>query len=344
MKKVEKVSIGRYAFTLNEDAYRKVSEYLNELNGYYAKREGGSEIMEGIEERMAELLLEKCGPGGIVSAEIIDVVISILGRPEVIEETTSDGSSDSGSKNLHYNAKKKLYRDPYSKVLGGVSSGLAAYFNIDTVLVRIIWLLLWFIFSSAGAFTLPVLGGAFIPVVYVVMWIIVPPAKTVQQRCQMRGEDGTLSDLEKSISRGADYVGRKAQEIGRSDFWKTLGRVLGIVIGLILLLIGVSGLMAGALALFGITIFNHDTLLDMGLDWLSGYAPIFAVGVPVVLLKIALILVVFLPFLGMLYGGIQMIFGFKPPRWKPGLIIFIIWMISLIALAVLAVAGIFSVG
>jgi phage shock protein PspC (stress-responsive transcriptional regulator) len=339
MKKVEKVSIGRYAFTLYEEAYRKASEYLDELHNYYSKRESGHEVMEGIEERMAELLLEKCGPGGIVSAEMIEEVISILGRPEVIE----DADSDSSGSNLHYNAKKKLFRDPSSKILGGVSSGLAAYFNIETALVRVIWLVLWFIFSSAGAFTLPVFGGAFIPIVYIIMWIVIPPAKTVQQRCQMRGEDGTLGDLEKNISKGADYVGRKAREIGNSDFWRVLGRALGIIIGIILLIIGVSGLMVGALGLFGITFFN-TTILNLGLDWLSEYAPIFALNVPMMLLKIVTMLVVFLPFLGMLYGGIQLIFGFKPPRWRPGLIIFIIWLISLIALVVLGLAGIFSVG
>lgn len=339
MKKVEKVSIGRYAFTLYEEAYRKASEYLDELNNYYSKRESGHEVMEGIEERMAELLLEKCGPGGIVSAEMIEEVISILGRPEVIE----DADSDSSGSNLHYNAKKKLFRDPSSKILGGVSSGLAAYFNIETALVRVIWLVLWFIFSSAGAFTLPVFGGAFIPIVYIIMWIVIPPAKTVQQRCQMRGEDGTLGDLEKNISKGADYVGRKAREIGNSDFWRVLGRALGIIIGIILLIIGVSGLMVGALGLFGITFFN-TTILNLGLDWLSEYAPVFALNVPMMLLKIVTMLVVFLPFLGMLYGGIQLIFGFKPPRWRPGLIIFIIWLISLIALVVLGLVGIFSVG
>ena len=339
MKKVEKVSIGRYAFTLYEEAYRKASEYLDELNNYYSKRESGHEVMEGIEERMAELLLEKCGPGGIVSAEMIEEVISILGRPEVIE----DADSDSSGSNLHYNAKKKLFRDPSSKILGGVSSGLAAYFNIETALVRVIWLVLWFIFSSAGAFTLPVFGGAFIPIVYIIMWIVIPPAKTVQQRCQMRGEDGTLGDLEKNISKGADYVGRKAREIGNSDFWRVLGRALGIIIGIILLIIGVSGLMVGALGLFGITFFN-TTILNLGLDWLSEYAPVFALNVPMMLFKIVTMLVVFLPFLGMLYGGIQLIFGFKPPRWRPGLIIFIIWLISLIALVVLGLVGIFSVG
>jgi hypothetical protein len=80
------------------------------------------------------------------------------------------------------------------------------------------------------------------------------------------------------------------------------------------------------------------------LDWLSEYAPVFALNVPMMLLKIVTMLVVFMPFLGMLYGGIQLIFGFKPPRWRPGLIIFIIWLISLIALVVLGLVGIFSVG
>ena len=63
MNKVEKVSIGKCAFSLDETAYAKVKKYLDSLNSYYAKMEGGREIMEGIEERMAELLLEKTENG-----------------------------------------------------------------------------------------------------------------------------------------------------------------------------------------------------------------------------------------------------------------------------------------
>ena len=85
MTEVQKVSIGGYAFTLEVGAYAIVKEYLDELNAYYSEREGGSEVMEGIEERMAELLYEKCGDDGVASVEEVQQIIEILGKPSAIE-------------------------------------------------------------------------------------------------------------------------------------------------------------------------------------------------------------------------------------------------------------------
>ena len=85
MKEVERFSLGGYAFTLEQDAASLVADYLGELEKYYDGREGGSEIMEGIEERMAELLLEKAGRDGVCTRGMIEEIIGILGKPEVIE-------------------------------------------------------------------------------------------------------------------------------------------------------------------------------------------------------------------------------------------------------------------
>ena len=85
MKEIEKVSIGGYAFTLDKDAAVLVEKYLKDLGAHYLGQPGGREIMEGIEERMAELLLERCGANGVVTAAHIQGVIGILGRPERIE-------------------------------------------------------------------------------------------------------------------------------------------------------------------------------------------------------------------------------------------------------------------
>ena len=85
MTEVQKVSIGGYAFTLEVEAYNIVKQYLDELNEYYAAREGGTEIMEGIEERMAELLYEKCADDGVASVAEVEDIIATLGKPSAIE-------------------------------------------------------------------------------------------------------------------------------------------------------------------------------------------------------------------------------------------------------------------
>ena len=86
MKPVENVSIGGYVFTVENDACSIAENYLNELESFYLPKKSGSEIMEGIEERMAELLIERCGPQGVVDKSSVEYVISVLGRPEAIEE------------------------------------------------------------------------------------------------------------------------------------------------------------------------------------------------------------------------------------------------------------------
>ena len=88
MTEVQKVSIGGYAFTLEVEAYDIVKRYLDELEAHYSQREGGSEVMEGIEERMAELLYEKCGDDGVASVSHINEVIETLGAGKIDDATT----------------------------------------------------------------------------------------------------------------------------------------------------------------------------------------------------------------------------------------------------------------
>ena len=152
MKQVEYVSIGGYVFSLEDSASRAAKEYLDQLEAFYSRKESGAEVMEGIEERMAELLLEKSGKGGVVTLAMVSDVISVLGRPETIEEETSDASDISGasrvgepgrttspdtgpaeasdctSKNSNKTAsrpRRRLYRDPANGKLAGVCRGLA---------------------------------------------------------------------------------------------------------------------------------------------------------------------------------------------------------------------------
>ena len=361
MKEVERISLGGYAFTLDQDASALASEYLGKLESHYAGREGGAEILEGIEERMAELLRERCGSEGVGSRRQIEEIIDILGRPEDIEE--GDGEAETGSgaarteapspKESKSGTARKLYRDLSDKVVAGVCSGLGAYCNLDTALFRILFV------AGTIAMALPRWHGhwAFhisFPLLYVILWICMPAAKTARQRWEQRGEDGTVNGIQHSVESGAREADRNLGIVPRDE--SKVSRVIAIIAGLILLIISFSGLFAGGVFSFGSGFLRggfghglHDYGL-FGLGRLYGYGmselyesvPALAGLLSTTGMRLLLLLVVFLPFVGILYGALQLLFGFKSPKWHPGLVIFILWLLSVIATGILVAAGFFG--
>ena len=187
MTEVQKVSIGGYAFTLEVEAYAIVKQYLDELEAHYAPLEGGAEVMEGFEERMAELLYEKCADDGVASVAEVQEIIDILGKPSTIEaESDPEPRKESEPDNDKKKAKRRLYRDPVNKMVGGVCSGLGAYFRCDVVLIRIIFIGLTILgcvisYHSRHIDSL----GMFAPLAYLICWIAMPEARTVKQRWEM---------------------------------------------------------------------------------------------------------------------------------------------------------------
>jgi len=373
MKEVERVSLGGYAFTLDADAAALAGEYLGELERHYGGREGGAEILEGIEERMAELLHEKCGRDGVVSRAAVEGIIAILGRPEEIaeegdspDEPADDGNgnpanegtgkakSHSGPDPESPRQKRKLFRDVSDKVVAGVCSGLGAYFQTDKVFFRLL-------FAIGTAVTFFGIGWhkgfsvslqLIFPVLYVILWICMPPAKTVRQRWEQRGEDGSIHGIQQTIENGAREIGDAARSVGQSPVWGRLGKALEKLIGLILLIVGFSGLFAGGVwtlgsGRFGVHsdtrgLFGLGRLYDQGLGELYRTVPDIANVLLQPGTQILLLLVCFLPFLGLLYGGLQLLIGFKSPKWHPGLVIFILWLLSIIAAGILVATGAIS--
>lgn len=327
MTEVQKVSIGGYAFTLEVEAYNIVKQYLDELNEYYAAREGGTEIMEGIEERMAELLYEKCADDGVASVAEVEDIIATLGKPSAIEsEDDPQPQSFVDGTSARPKEKKRFYRDPTNKILGGVCSGLSAYFKCDVVLVRIIFIGLWMLTGALswhvghGSWVFGWNIGSWMPILYIILWIAMPEARTVKQRWEM----------------GVTNPPAGSQPVG-SD----LGRVLRVLIGCLLLIIGVSGLTFGIAAIFGYRLFDWNMLKEV-YDEIAESAPSVLPMLGSVAYKIVLLLIYFLPMLGMVYGGIMMVFNLKSPSWRPGLVIFLLWVIALVVFIVLTIMGFFN--
>ena len=339
MTEIEKVSIGGYAFTLEKAAAEEVGQYLKNLEAHYLGKPGGKEIMEGIEERMAELLLERCGRNGVATMADIQSLIGILGRPERIE------ADDPEPEQAQARPQKKLYRDLENKRIAGVCAGLGNYFNFDVVAMRIIFcvitLALFFTGADEGVWSLSGFAA------YAILWLAMPAARTAQERWAMKGDAGTLDDIQRNIRNGVEEMGDAARR-GMDEVRDTvrghgneLGKIILLVIGIILLLGGVSGLASvSVIGLKGPTLFSAP--LDRFLDELSVDVPIFYDMVNTPWIMVLAVLAVVLPLIGLIYGGIQMIFGFKPPKWRPGLVIFVLWLVVLVVLAVLFAMGVVS--
>ena len=342
MTEVQKVSIGGYAFTLEVEAYEIVKQYLDELNAYYSQREGGAEVMEGFEERMAELLYEKCADDGVASVAEVRDIIAILGNPSAIESDDDPQPKKTANEPASGKPKekKRLFRDPTNKMLGGVCSGLAAYFKCDVVLIRIIFIGLFVLTSvvscRVGNFDRGWTVNLPMPLLYIILWIAMPEARTVQQRWQM----GVTNPPSGTVA-----------PVSGEPWGSSLGRVLRIVIGCLLLLIAVSGLTFGLAAMFGHSLFGWNFMWDTeGVfqgsfqDAVREHAPGMLPMVSSVFYQIALLLTCFLPFVGMLYAGIMMIFDLRTPSWRPGLVIFILWIIALTTFTILTLMGLFHAG
>lgn len=169
MKKVININFQGRVIPIEESAYEILQRYTASLSKLFANEEGKEEIINDIEGRIAELFAETLKKGSTcISDDDINTIINSMGRPEDfdVEETgatnthTAQATVDQGF--AYSNEPKKLFRDENNKVIGGVCSGLANYFGLDPLVIRIITVILFSI--------------AFIP--YLIVWIAVPSSAT----------------------------------------------------------------------------------------------------------------------------------------------------------------------
>ena len=345
MKPVEHVSIGGYVFSLEDDACVAAREYLDELAAFYSKKESGAEVMEGIEERMCELLLEQMVEGGVVTFPMVEKVISTLGRPEAIEEETEgpgdkaqgESAGESATGDDEFKVRRKLYRDPTNGKLAGVCSGLGTYFGIDPSLLRILFVVFSLIglgfFFGHGWLRLP---HYFVPLVYAILWICMPVARTVKQRDELRGEKGTVDAISARIQSSVQEMGEVAENVVRSDFWPGVGRIIAVCIGIVMLVAGVAGVVSLGCLSIGHDFLSNTFVLNRALEEIATETPWMLDILSFPPLVAALAVVVVMPFIWLIYTGVMLLFDLKAPKWHPGLCMLIIWLIALTVLAVLS--------
>ena len=172
MKKVININFQGRIIPIEEDAYEDLKKYVESLRQYFANEEGKEEIINDIENRIAELFSEKlkAGTSVFISEQAVAGIIASIGKPEEFDAdnidlgSTSSASSNKGSSftGSGFEPRGSLFRNENDKILGGVCSGLGSYLRIDTTIIRVIFAL----------FTLGAFGTGL--VIYIILWAVLP--------------------------------------------------------------------------------------------------------------------------------------------------------------------------
>ncbi len=297
MNKTVNINLGGMFFHIDEDAYQKLTRYFDAIKRSLSNSSGQDEIIKDIEMRVSELLNEKQKTDKhVVGMKDVDEVITVMGQPEDyriddegIGSTTSNFTSPSASNT------RKLYRDSENGMIGGVLAGLGHYFGIDKVWLRIFLLVLVFAWGTGV-------------LAYIILWIVMPEAKTTAEKLEMTGEPVTISNIEKKVREEFDNVSEKlknanydemgnrvktgAEKVGSSlgDFIIAVLRVFSKFLGVILIIAGLfilAALFIGVFTLGSSSFVNvpWQEFIDAGnfTDypvWVFGLIMFFAVGIP----------------------------------------------------------------
>jgi len=313
MNKTININLGGIFFHIDELAFQKLKLYLDAIRRSLSDDpQGRDEILNDIELRIGELLSERVTDARqVVNQNDIDEITKIMGKPEdyLVDEEIFEDAPKRGSRP----SSKKLFRDPEDKFLGGVCSGLGHYFGIDTIWMRIIWLILFFGFGIGL-------------LIYILLWILIPNADSTTEKLQMKGEPVNISNIEKKIreefqdvtSRVKDGVHDVTDKVKSSKFKKNVEskaksgmqelidtfakiflaifNVFGKFIGAILIFVAAAtiiGLIIGAFSWGSIEIigfgdefvhfppFFFDSMIP---SWLLMIFAFFAIGIPFVVL------------------------------------------------------------
>ncbi|HIR62588.1 MAG TPA: PspC domain-containing protein [Candidatus Coprenecus avistercoris] len=189
MKQVLNVGIGGRSFVIDEDAFDRLSAYLDAFRSRTGMGYQTKEVMDDLEMRIAEIFSESLSSRQeVVDISLVERVIAQLGMPDGSTPPGGTGSAGGANTGEYWHSSResrpvrKLYRDKDHNVLGGVASGLACYFDVDVLVIRILFVCL-FLFGSFGGW------------VYIILWIAVPAARTSAEKCRMHGLPVTAENM-----------------------------------------------------------------------------------------------------------------------------------------------------
>jgi phage shock protein PspC (stress-responsive transcriptional regulator) len=347
MNKTYTINISGIIFHIDEFAYEKLKGYLNTIRSYFKDSESREEIMTDIESRIAEIFSGRINDAKqVVLMDDVDHMIGIMGNPEVFKN--EDGSETENNykdtSNNTYNTsdpkrRKRIFRDPDDKVLGGVCSGVGNYFDIDPIWIRLAFAASFFYFGSGFLF-------------YIILWMVIPEAKTTAEKLEMRGEKVNINNIEKTLKEEMEGIkNRFNQNVNSQNMQSTGGKVKGFVksmvdlatqllggfgrvfmkiLGFIFVFFGVIILVALLSSIFGNGGFIN--ISDNGItsiDFHEILLKFFNTTNQITEAKVAAFLLIGIPLLMFIYQGVKLLFKIKGHNKWLNIVSTLLWLLGL---------------
>ena len=333
MNKTLTINISGIIFNIEEDAYETLKNYLSNIKRHFQNEEGCDEIVADIEARLSELLKAKTNVGKQVLLNTdVNEVIGVMGKPEDFGETTSSSSETKTENNTHQeyysNKRRRVFRDPDSKVLGGVCSGIGNYFDVDPLWIRLALVIMFFGFGSGF-------------LLYIILWIIIPEAKKTAEKLEMRGEPVDVNTISKTIKDEAENIKNRAKDFGSDvrsrvsnrdntgkfvdllrQIFSTIFNVIGKIVGVFFVFFGLIMFVGLLSVLLG---FGSVDNLSVN-EFINSFAgPDFHTG----WFKTGLALALGVPFSMLVYKGMKMLLGIRfHNRWL-NISAGVLWLVGL---------------
>ena len=332
MKETITINLAGIAFTIDVDAYKKLELYLDRISKKFELKTEKDEILQDIELRASELFQSFLGKTRqVVEMKDVEELIRIMGSPE-----DYDLGEEEDKKAFVKPTSKRFYRNPENSVFGGVASGLSVYLDVDAIVFRVLFIVL----------CLPYGMGAFL---YLVLWALVPSARSAAQRIEMSGERFTIENIEKNLKEEVEVLKEKYKRAGKVSSSRNVnhsdqlsngllsliigfGKFIGGIFALVLIVVGFSGLLA-TLSLFflrfGLIIFNIPNVEFIQLEF---FELVFGSSTNVLWFSIAFLVVLGIPFLSFIYAGFSILFNFRSHAKGLSALLAFVWLFAFFTL------------
>ena len=310
MNKTVNINLAGMVFHINEDAFEILKNYLNTLQNHFKNEESADEILKDIERRIAELFAERLNKKEAIYITDVEEVTAIMGNPSQYDDDIQHEEiqeNNTKEENILKGKRKRIFRDEEERMIGGVCSGLAHYFDINQVWFRIIFLILLF-----------TVGGGLL--MYIILWIAIPSAKTTAEKLEMKGKKVNISNIEKNIKDELNNLEQKVKNFDKkvtaeygSKAINFIQKITDLFIRLfrgffkfIVSCFGIFTVIFGGILLF----FISSLLLSNGeifLETSQIFKYIFEAGAMPNDLKIGLILFIGIPIIAVILFGLKLI-------------------------------------
>ena len=343
MKKTVNINLAGTFFHIDEDAFAKLSRYLEAVKKSISDPVGGDEIIQDIEARIAELFSERLEINTqVISTRELDAIIKIMGQPEdyIMDEDAAQTNSATGNQTRgETTINKQLFRDSDNKFIAGVCSGLGHYLGLEVIWVRLFWIFLSFVTTGFGV------------IAYLLFWILVPGAETTSEKLKMTGEPINISNIEKKFNEGYQKVSQNIKNVdydkyeekikkGSATFFDSLSAILSTVFkigikffGLLIVIAGLLGLIS---ILIGMTVFGTFGIYDTGVTGMDIYQLIETTNTPIWIVTLIITLIAGIPLLLLFILGLKIMFpNIKSIGTPVKITLTILWIAAISILVIL---------